>query len=528
MRRGVGAIAWIVGASLALAQEAPAPSAVVEEGAIEPLDLNQLPELGSQRLRTFPEQEGLVLNVRLNALVRERDFAGLDALFQAAHARGIDPRTGRDEYEALQNRALAQLPDPRVFQAWVQARPESAHAFAAAGRVQIDLAWKARGDGFAPSVSKEGWKGFEAGLAQAKQLLERATVLGPELPLPWAHLEIVARGQGDRDRVAECFEEATQRCPGHYAAHEARWQALLRKWGGDDEAAMAFARAATKEHPGLVRILVGMHAQEAHHSGQGYAGYYGRPEVRAELFGALDAMAEAYPASVQPYDYRLQFLKELGEATPEVTRALQLELARRGHGPSIEALSRSFQELGRRGLQPPTLYWLSRAANAGQGVASFLVGRELEDPRDAFRYYLLGARTADPNCMARVGICYLDGRGVEQDTEQALKWLKRGEERGAPEAQNAVASLLTEGKLFKQDLKLAATLYARAEEQGLPIAAYHLGQFAEQGLGEVPRDLPRAAGLYRRALQAGVSEARERLLAVLGEHPELRQPGDPE
>ncbi|HTG45522.1 MAG TPA: DUF4339 domain-containing protein, partial [Verrucomicrobiae bacterium] len=56
-------------------------------------------------------------------------------------------------------------------------------ALVLAGEYEISEAWRARGRGYANTVTPEGWKGFEAHRALAKTNLDRAWKLNPNLPL---------------------------------------------------------------------------------------------------------------------------------------------------------------------------------------------------------------------------------------------------------------------------------------------------------------------------------------------------------
>src|SRR5579884_288521 len=62
------------------------------------------------------------------------------------------------------------------------------------GEYHINEAWKARGSGFANTVSAQGWQGFNDHLATARTKLTQAWELHPEWPLAPALMEYVSLG----------------------------------------------------------------------------------------------------------------------------------------------------------------------------------------------------------------------------------------------------------------------------------------------------------------------------------------------
>lgn len=90
----------------------------------------------------------------------------------------------------------------------------------------------------------------------------------------------------------------------------------------------------------------------------------------------------------------------------------------------------------------------------------------------------------------------------------AAKWLKMAADGGSASATVRLANLLVapeppahSAEPSGQDLAEAAGLYARAAAKGELAASFNLGALYEHGLG-VPRDLAKAAALYREARQS--------------------------
>ncbi len=64
----------------------------------------------------------------------------------------------------------------------------------------------------------------------------------------------------------------------------------------------------------------------------------------------------------------------------------------------------------------------------------YLIGRQYENGEDgrlqnlsrALEYYLKAAAAGHPEAQYRLAICYQEGIGVEKNSNEALKWLKKG------------------------------------------------------------------------------------------------------
>jgi hypothetical protein len=129
----------------------------------------------------------------------------------------------------------ALLADPQADR-WV--------AHAAAGSLAIQDAWKARGSGWASTVTEEGWRTFHAELAKASDHLQQAYAADPTLPDPAANMITVAMGAGhDLDVDArQWFDRAVQAQLDHKPAFVAYANALMPRWGGSHEAMLALAQ----------------------------------------------------------------------------------------------------------------------------------------------------------------------------------------------------------------------------------------------------------------------------------------------
>jgi len=87
-----------------------------------------------------------------------------------------------------------------------------------------------------------------------------------------------------------------------------------------------------------------------------------------------------------------------------------------------------------------------------------------------YKRYRRGAVNGSPTAMAHVGMCLLEGTGVEKDSRAGVDWLRRAARRNDVEALNALGVLWAEGAPVECNMspndKKAAKYYKRAAELG--------------------------------------------------------------
>lgn len=62
-----------------------------------------------------------------------------------------------------------------------------------------------------------------------------------------------------------------------------------------------------------------------------------------------------------------------------------------------------------------------------------------DDFETAYRFYYIDAVKGDARAQYKVGVCYLEGKGVPKDADKAIKWLKKAAEQDHDSAQNRLA-----------------------------------------------------------------------------------------
>jgi len=121
------------------------------------------------------------------------------------------------------------------LQRWEQQRQDSITARVALGWFYHSYGWKARGSGYADTVTEEGWRLLAERLDMGRKVLEEAQALPAKCP-EWflAMQNIALAASWDRDKLDALFERATAFEPDYYYYYRIQAQALMPKWGGED------------------------------------------------------------------------------------------------------------------------------------------------------------------------------------------------------------------------------------------------------------------------------------------------------
>src|SRR5262249_55465736 len=199
----------------------------------------------SQEVQRFMDQT--------RALLMREEFAELDKVADTARASKARFPGGvwklERFYEAITNRhGGGEQTDANwqshlaLIQRWVTARPKSTTARVAFADAHLGYAWAARGNGYANTVTEQGWQLFEERVNKAKKILDESASLTPKCPYWYELMQEIARTSGaDREQQRTIFEKAAAFEPLYYAYYQQYAFLLLPKWGGEPGEAEAFA-----------------------------------------------------------------------------------------------------------------------------------------------------------------------------------------------------------------------------------------------------------------------------------------------
>jgi len=125
---------------------------------------------------------------------------------------------------------------------WVAQRPKSVTARVALAGAYLQYGWKARGGGFANTVTEDGWKLFHDRVDIAAQTLVDAFTLPTKCPEWYLTMQLVARAQDrDSDTLASIFQKAIAFEPDYQYFYRVQAESLLPKWGGEEGEMARFA-----------------------------------------------------------------------------------------------------------------------------------------------------------------------------------------------------------------------------------------------------------------------------------------------
>ena len=121
-----------------------------------------------------------------------------------------------------------------ALQAWATAKTNSITARVSLARVLTAYAWKARGGGYAGTVTDKGWQLFGERLNQAKGVLDEAKGLKEKCPVFWTTMMKVALGlQLDKSNFNSIFDKAINFAPDYQAFYMQRARYLMPRWNGN-------------------------------------------------------------------------------------------------------------------------------------------------------------------------------------------------------------------------------------------------------------------------------------------------------
>ena len=97
-----------------------------------------------------------------------------------------------------------------------------------------------------------------------------------------------------------------------------------------------------------------------------------------------------------------------------------------------------------------------------------------QDPQQARKWLEKAAEQGSPEAQYYLGVMYYQGVGVEQDPQQARKWLEKAAVQEYPEAQYCLGLIYASGEGVKKDFKKAQEWWEKVNVQGNPTAQKNL------------------------------------------------------
>jgi hypothetical protein len=185
--------------------------------------------------------------------------------------------------------------------------PADSQTFLLKGEAYIAMAWQARGNGYADTVTPEGAKLFDQRLVTARKYLEHAWQLNPQDSRIPHHMMTVELGQGTgRDQLELWFDRAMKLNPNDYEACSSKLYYLEPKWYGSTDEMLKFGRECAQNqswggHVPLILLDAHVSIQREFTGAPGQADYWKQPEVWPDLQMAFDRFFELNPDATSWY-----------------------------------------------------------------------------------------------------------------------------------------------------------------------------------------------------------------------------------
>lgn len=122
----------------------------------------------------------------------------------------------------------------QVVKAWPNASPKSPFAHISVASALMQRAIKARGQGYANTVSEEGWRAFRQHTEEARVYLELTKTVSSQEGTWYSHmLEIATWQQWPEPKFRALLEEAMTRDPDFFPSYFAALNYYSPRWGGN-------------------------------------------------------------------------------------------------------------------------------------------------------------------------------------------------------------------------------------------------------------------------------------------------------
>ena len=244
-----------------------------------------------------------------------------EEVYQVCHDLLETWKGSKDQYDQLY-----QSIRPRLDENW----PNESAVWLLKGEVYIEMAWHARGSGYANDVTKEGWKLFGEHLAVADSALKKAWQLNSkDERIPIQMIRVAEGRQKDRDEMELWFGRAMTINPNCYEACKDKLHYLYPQWYGSREEMVAFGRecVASTNWGGNVPLILA----DAHwkywlylNDSEEKSNYWKRPDVWPDIKAAFDRFFELNPDATSYYHnyvwyaYKCEQWDKLNELIPKL------------------------------------------------------------------------------------------------------------------------------------------------------------------------------------------------------------------
>jgi Zn-dependent protease with chaperone function/tetratricopeptide (TPR) repeat protein len=372
-------------------------------------------------------------------LLEAGDYAALERLLGGyQQAFEADPGISAK----LENAFLAFCKVPpgaeRALNEWVGRHRASYVAWAARGSFHYFQGLEARGTGFIKDAPEENLQAMQDRFDKAEADLKRSLELTQKPYLSRLTLMSMARTLGNRRSEQAQYREAVKLAPQSVELRLAHMASLEPRWGGSLRQMEAFLAESRSEltHPESInRLAARIPAYRAHErqSAQQFEQALKLYDEAIALYASAGALCER--------SYVLSRLKRHGEAFADVRAALtkardvrycleQAVAAAPAAGSAEEVIEVMTLVIE---VDPASSHAFNRRGWRYQQQGRMDL---------AFQDYLASARLGDGWGQLMTGKLYWAGKGVKEDREEALVWLRKAAAQGHPDAKLSLQQAL--------------------------------------------------------------------------------------
>ena len=185
--------------------------------------------------------------------------------------------------------------------------------------------------------------------------------------------------------------------------------------------------------------------------------YFSNEPTELEQF-AFYEVEWTYYVDDPSLDNPLCYWKRIPRTKEEVERVNAL--ADEGYLSAMLTLAQAF---GENGMSQESIGWFMHAADQGSPQAYVRLGEMLMSGEEVGRDPLKGVQcfqtaitmSGDSTALLHLGLCYLDGNGVETDVQKGLSLLERSARQGNSNARQVLGRVYRDGVLVEQDIEKA-------------------------------------------------------------------------
>jgi TPR repeat protein len=428
-------------------------------------------------LTLLPRSHAAITVAQIHERLAARDFAALESSLGSLRA-GYRPEAAA-ELEIWNAFHAFGLPGARTedLQSWLHASPSSYDARLAAAFHYESLGWQARGSAYANKTTPARFADSRVHFATTMQHAQESLALTTRPVFSHALMLDIARhlpGTSDADAR---YVRAVEAEPLSFLLRSIWLDGLEPKWGGSFEGmdeVIREAGAAGLPQASVARLRARKLAHMAAHDED-------RGNARQALVLAEQSVAVQETALAQIVRGRL--LRKLGDevgAQAAFERAAQIDPYDRYVHTNLAV---GYALAGQRARE---LESHKRSAMAGNEWSANRVGWLLvsgeggvqRNPREAFDWFMLGARLGDATAMHSLGECYRAGdcgADIKVDHGLALHWYRKADAYGSEAGTLALAAMQWDGIGLPRDDATAVRLWirsARSEEAEIRRVAY--------------------------------------------------------